>query len=317
MTNATVRSGDQPATRNVDEDFLVEATDIVKVFHSRGGGRRASKDEVRAVDGVSLSIREGEMFGLVGESGSGKTTFGQSILRMHEPTSGSVRFRGEEILGLSRGQLRRLRPRMQYVFQDPFSALNPRLSIAAAIGEPMRAHGLATGNDERDRVIDVLAQCGMEADALDRYPHEFSGGQRQRIVIARAMALRPEFVVADEPVSALDVSVQGQIVNLLCDLRDQQHTSFLFISHDLSVVEHMCTAVAIMYRGVVVEQGTRDQIFTDPRHPYTQELLAAVPIADPRERGRRRGRRASREWDDRTAPRAALRDIGDGHLLAL
>ncbi|MFE6735520.1 ABC transporter ATP-binding protein [Microbacterium sp. NPDC057650] len=296
---------------------LVEATDIVKHFVSRGEGRGAKKRTVKAVDGVTLRIREGEMFGLVGESGSGKTTFGQSLLRMHEPTSGSVRFRGEEILGLGKKELRRLRPKMQYVFQDPFSALNPRLSIAAAIGEPMRTHGLATKHDERDRVIEVLEQCGMEEDALDRYPHEFSGGQRQRIVIARAMALQPEFVVADEPVSALDVSVQGQIVNLLTDLRDHQRTSFLFISHDLSVVEHMCTSVAIMYRGQIVEQGTRDQIFGAAQHPYTQELLAAVPIADPRQRGKRRGRRVNREWDDPDAPRPALRDVGDGHLVAL
>ncbi|UJP09024.1 ATP-binding cassette domain-containing protein [Microbacterium sp. KUDC0406] len=304
---------------------LVEATDIVKHFvtssrsarRSRGDDRGGQKRTVKAVDGVTLRIREGEMFGLVGESGSGKTTFGQALLRMHEPTSGSVRFRGEEILELGRKDLRRLRPKMQYVFQDPFSALNPRLSIAAAIGEPMRAHGLAGKHDERDRVVEVLAQCGMEADALDRYPHEFSGGQRQRIVIARAMALRPEFVVADEPVSALDVSVQGQIVNLLTDLRDRQRTSFLFISHDLSVVEHMCTSVAIMYRGRIVEQGTRDQIFGSPQHPYTRELLAAVPIADPRQRGRRRGRRVSREWDEQDAPRPALQDVGDGHLVAL
>ena len=301
----------------VIEEPLVEATDIVKHFVSRGDGRGGKKRTVKAVDGVTLRIREGEMFGLVGESGSGKTTFGQSLLRMHEPTSGSVRFRGEEILGLGKKELRRLRPKMQYVFQDPFSALNPRLSIAAAIGEPMRAHGLATKQDERDRVIEVLEQCGMEEDALDRYPHEFSGGQRQRIVIARAMALQPEFVVADEPVSALDVSVQGQIVNLLTDLREQRRTSFLFISHDLSVVEHMCTSVAIMYRGQIVEQGTRDQIFGAAQHPYTQELLAAVPIADPRQRGKRRGRRASREWDDPDALRPELRDVGDGHLVAL
>ena len=299
------------------QTVVLEATDVVKHFTSRGEGHGAAKQTVKAVDGVTLRIREGEMFGLVGESGSGKTTFGQSVLRMHEPTSGSVRFRGEEILGLRTRELRRLRPKMQYIFQDPFGALNPRLSVAAAIGEPMRAHGLASRNDERDRVAEVLEQCGMEADAMDRYPHEFSGGQRQRIVIARAMALRPEFVVADEPVSALDVSVQGQIVNLLTDLRDQQRTSFLFISHDLSVVEHMCTSVAIMYRGRIVEQGTRDQIFADARHPYTQELLAAVPIADPHQRGRRRGRVVTREWDDPDAERPALVDVGDGHLVAL
>ncbi|MGO4454725.1 ATP-binding cassette domain-containing protein [Arthrobacter sp. RAF14] len=296
---------------------LLEARDIVKEFRARGSSRRAPRETVRAVDGVSLSIREGEMFGLVGESGSGKTTLGQAIVRMHEPDAGSVRFRGQEILDLPRSELRGLRRRMQYVFQDPFGALNPRLRIVTAIGEPMRTHGLASRDDERQRVIDVLEQCGMGADALDRYPHEFSGGQRQRIVIARAMALQPEFVVADEPVSALDVSVQGQIVNLLCDLREERRTSFLFISHDLSVVEHMCTSVAIMYRGAIVEQGSREQIFDDPRHPYTRELLDAVPIVNPRERGQRRRRGSDRSWDLPGGPSRELRDVGGGHLVAL
>ncbi|MGI6877161.1 ABC transporter ATP-binding protein [Microbacterium sp. gxy059] len=291
---------------------LVEVTDLVKHFPVRGG--RRSRDVVRAVDGVSLSIREGELFGLVGESGSGKTTFGQTVLRMHDATSGSVRFRGEEILDVPRKDLRGLRPRGQYVFQDPFGALNPRLTIVDAVGEPMRTHGLATKEDERERVTAVLEACGLGADALDRFPHEFSGGQRQRIVIARAMALEPDFVVADEPVSALDVSIQAQIINLFSDLRDERRTAFLFISHDLGIVEHLCSRVAIMYRGRVVEQGTREQIFDAPLHPYTRELLDAVPIPDPRRR--RRHVRASREWAE-TAERPALRDVGDGHLVAL
>lgn len=299
-----------------DAPLLFAANNIVKVFRSRGG-RRAQQSEVRAVDGVSLSVRKGEIVGLVGESGSGKTSFGQSVIRMHDPSSGSVRFNGEEILDLPRSELRRLRPRMQYIFQDPFGALNPRLSIATAIGEPMRAHGLADRDNERERATAVLEQCGLAADALDRYPHEFSGGQRQRIVIARAMSLQPEFVVADEPVSALDVSVQGQILNLLSDLRDQQGTSFLFISHDLSVVEHLCTSLAIMYRGRLVEQGSREQIFGSPQHPYTQELLAAMPVSHPSQRRKQSGRHRNRDWDTPGAERPELRDLGGGHLVAL
>ncbi|NYI72586.1 peptide/nickel transport system ATP-binding protein [Naumannella cuiyingiana] len=300
---------------------LIEVTDLVKHFGDRGFGRR--RDQlVRAVDGVSLTVADGELVGLVGESGSGKTTLGQTVLRMHEPTSGAVRFRGTDLSGLSRRELTRLRPRMQYIFQDPFSALNPRLQIADAIGEPLLRHGRATRDDVRDRVREVLALCEMGPDSLDRFPHEFSGGQRQRIVIARAMALEPEFVVADEPVSALDVSIQAQIINLFSDLREQRGTAFLFISHDLGVVDHLCTRVAIMYRGVIVESGTRDQLFDDPAHPYTRELLAAVPTPDPRRR-RRGERRPRREWDLPAAPGAPtwrdvpLTDLGDGHLVAL
>lgn len=298
-----------------NEHALVEVTDLVKHFPVRGGG---PGEVVRAVDEVSLTVAAGEMFGLVGESGSGKTTFGQTLLRMHDPTSGTIRFRGTEIQNLSSKELRPLRPRMQYVFQDPFSALNPRLTVVDAVGEPMRAHGLATRADERDRVATVLKQCGLDSDALDRFPHEFSGGQRQRIVIARAMALNPEFVVADEPVSALDVSIQAQIINLFSDLRDEQRTAFLFISHDLGIVEHLCSKVAIMYRGKIVEQGTRDQIFNDPRHPYTQELLAAVPIPDPHRRLRNPAP-PQRDWPGaaETDERPPLRDLGNGHLLAL
>jgi len=291
---------------------LVEVTDLTKHFSVRGPGK--TREVVKAVDGVSLEISSGEMFGLVGESGSGKTTLGQSILRMHEPTSGSVRFRGRDILPLRRREMTALRPAMQYVFQDPFSALNPRLTIADAIGEPMRTHGLATRDDERAKVAAVLESCGLDGDVLDRFPHEFSGGQRQRIVIARAMALEPAFVIADEPVSALDVSIQAQIINLFSDLSDERSTAFLFISHDLGIVEHLCTRVAIMYRGRIVEQGTREQIFDRPLHPYTRELLDAVPVPDPRRRERRGARRESREWAN--GEPTELRDVGDGHLVA-
>lgn len=299
---------------------LVEVTDLVKHFPVRGGMGQRTGERVRAIDGVSLTVREGEMLGLVGESGSGKTTFGQTVLRMQDPTSGSVRFGGQDLLALSRKELTRLRPRAQYIFQDPYSALNPRLQISDAVGEPLLQHGLATRDDVRDKVTAILDVCGMGADSLDRYPHEFSGGQRQRIVIARAMAMNPDFVVADEPVSALDVSIQAQIINLFSDLREQRSTAFLFISHDLGIVEHLCTRVAIMYRGVIVEQGTRDQLFDDPLHPYTKELLAAVPVPDPRRRERRRTLRAARDWDTERDPSAgppALTDVGDGHLVAL
>lgn len=297
---------------------VLEVTDLVKHFKVRGGFGQRTGDVVRAVDGVSLRVHDGEMVGLVGESGSGKTTFGQTLLRMQEPTSGSVRFRGQDLLGLKRAELNKLRPRMQYIFQDPFSALNPRIRIVDAIGEPLLQHGLATADDVRGKVVDILEICGMGAEALERYPHEFSGGQRQRIVIARAMVLEPEFVVADEPVSALDVSIQAQIINVFSDLREHRRTAYLFISHDLSVVEHLCTRVAIMYRGAIVELASRDQIYDNPAHPYTRELLAAVPVPDPRRRRERGAWRTGRDWDKGAeAGRPELTDIGNGHLVAL
>ncbi len=242
---------------------------------------------VRAVDGVSLEIFCGEAFGLVGESGSGKTTLGQTVLRMNEKTSGQVLFDGQDIHTLPPKEFRKMHTRMQYIFQDPYSSLNPRIRIGDAIAEPLLAHGLATKADVEERVENILAQCGMAARFMDRYPHEFSGGQRQRIVIARAMALNPEFIVADEPVSSLDVSIQAQIINLFSDLQEERKLTYLFISHDLGIVEHLCSRIAIMYLGSVVELAIRDELFYNPIHPYTKALLSAVPVPDP-ERKRNR-----------------------------
>ncbi|KAB7790236.1 dipeptide ABC transporter ATP-binding protein [Bifidobacterium leontopitheci] len=261
---------------------LLEVRHLKKYFTSKSGlfGRKTSV--VRGVNDVSLTIQSGETVGLVGESGSGKTTLGQTILRLQGKTDGDVRFRGRDVFAMPAKQLRALRPEMQYIFQDPYSSLNPRLPVIDAIGEPMLEHGLATKDDVRDHVTQVLEICGLNADALDRYPHEFSGGQRQRIGIARAMALRPDFVVADEPVASLDVSIQAQIINLFSDLQEIRKTAFLFISHDLSVVEHLCERIVIMYLGVVVETGSRDELFNNPLHPYTKELLDAIPVPNPR-----------------------------------
>lgn len=224
--------------------------------------------------------------------------------------NGEVRFRGRNIFDLDRDSLRNLRPQMQYIFQDPYSSLNPRLPIITAIGEPMLEHGLADRTTVRDRVTDVLRLCGMDADALDRYPHEFSGGQRQRIGIARAMGLKPDFVVADEPVASLDVSVQAQIINLFSDLQERRGATFMFISHDLSVVEHLCSRLMIMYLGVIVEVGSREEIFSNPIHPYTKELLDAIPAANPK------GRHALRKSDSEpfAVRRSYAHDIREGQV---
>lgn len=266
---------------------IVEVTDLKKYFPIKGGVLGGTTGYIKSVDGVSFSIGKGETFGLVGESGSGKTTTGQTMLRMYTKTSGTVRFNGVDIHALSPKQLKPLRPKMQYIFQDPYGSLNPRQQIADAVGEPLLEHGLASKDELYDKVAEALEVCGMDASCMERYPHEFSGGQRQRIVIARAMALHPEFVVADEPVSSLDVSIQAQIINLFSNLQEQQGASFLFISHDLSVVEHLCTRIAIMYLGVLVETADREELFSHPIHPYTQALLSAVPIPDPTRKKKR------------------------------
>ena len=265
---------------------LVEVCDVHMHFPVGRGLIGRPRSVVRAVDGVSLAIATGETLGLVGESGCGKSTLGRVILRLLEPTSGDVRFEGRSLLGLRGRELRAVRRAMQIVFQDPYGSLNPRMRVASIVGEGLAIHHVGTRAERRERVHGLLELVGLPADVASRYPHEFSGGQRQRIGIARALALDPRFIVADEAVSALDVSIQAQILNLLQDLKQRLGLTLLFISHDLRVVEHLSDRVAIMYLGKIVELGSRSEVYGDPRHPYTRTLLAAVPTPDPRRRSR-------------------------------
>jgi peptide/nickel transport system ATP-binding protein len=262
-------------------ETLLKVTDLKKHFPVGRGLLGKATGYVKAVDGVSFTINTGESLGLVGESGSGKTTLGKTIMRLYEKTAGQVLYRDVDIFTLKKPELRSLRPKMQYIFQDPYSSLNPRMQIGDAIAEPLLQHGLATKAEVSDKVGEALSSCGLKPCYVDRFPHEFSGGQRQRVVLARAIALHPEFIIADEPVSALDVSIQAQIINLFSDLQEKHGLSYLFISHDLSVVEHLCLTTAIIYLGIIVESAKSSELFSHPLHPYTKALLSAIPIPDP------------------------------------
>ena len=258
-------------------DELVRVRGLVKHFPVEG-----SDDVVRAVDGVTFEILSGETLGLVGESGCGKSTVGRCLLRLIEPTAGEIEFEGRDVRALSKSELRSLRREMQIIFQDPYASLNPRMKVRDIVGEPLVIHGLKSKEEKRARVAELLKRVGLDPEYMNRYPHEFSGGQRQRIGIARALALNPKLIVADEPVSALDVSVQAQVVNLLQDLQAEFGLTFLFISHGLAVVEHISTRVAVMYLGRIVEVSSAEELYARPLHPYTQALLSAIPIPDPK-----------------------------------
>jgi ABC-type oligopeptide transport system ATPase subunit len=290
---------------------LIEVRHLVKHFE-RGRGLLHGRSVVAAVDGVSFDIEEGETYGLVGESGSGKSTAGRCMLRLIEPTSGEMRFRGENVFAFDPTRMRRARRKMQMVFQDPYSSLNPRMRAREIVEEPFRIHRIGSRAERRDKVAELFHLVGLDPAHLDRHPHEFSGGQRQRIGLARALALNPSFVIADEPVSALDVSIQAQVINLLLDLQERLRLTYLFIAHDLRLVRHICLRVSVMYRGKIVESGHTASIFANPQHPYTRALLSAIPVLDPD------APRHRIELDatliDRDAP---LREVESGHFAAV
>ena len=281
MSTVTADTGLQAAA--VREDTLLEVRNLVKHFPIKSGlliDRQVGA--VQAVDDVSFSVAEGETLGLVGESGCGKSTLARSILQLIRPTSGSVRFRGTELTDLGRRQLRSLRREMQMIFQDPYASLNPRKRVGQIVGGPLALHGVASGDELKRRVQDLLERVGLSAEHYNRFPHEFSGGQRQRIGVARALALEPKMIIADEPVSALDVSIQAQIINLLEDLQKEFELTYVFVAHDLGVVRHVSDRIAVMYLGKIVEIGPAEDVYSNPIHPYTVSLLSAVPIPDPR-----------------------------------
>jgi peptide/nickel transport system ATP-binding protein len=263
------------------KDTVLEVIDLKQYFPIKAGLMQHVVGYVKAVDGISFTIKRGKTMGLVGESGCGKTTVGKTILRLNQKTSGEVLFFGFDIFAISHKEMRTMRPKMQIIFQDPYSSLSPRLPVSEIIGEAVKEHHIVPDNEYNDYLDSVMKSCGLEPYHKDRYPHEFSGGQRQRICIARALALNPSFIVCDEPLSALDVSIQAQIINLLKDLQEKYELTYLFISHDLSVVEHISDDVGVMYLGNLVEYGSKTTIFKNPLHPYTQALLSAAPVPDP------------------------------------
>ncbi len=274
---------DRPSEAGESAAPLLDVRELCTYFPIRTGILQRVRGFVKAVDGVSFHINAGETLGLVGESGCGKTTVGRTILRLIPATSGQVRYRGRNLFELSGSEMRRLRREMQIIFQDPVGSLNPRMRVGRLVGEPLEVHGLARGDQLRQRVGDLLQRCGLWPGAAERFPHEFSGGQRQRIGIARALALQPKLIICDEPTSALDVSIQSQILNLLAELQDEFQLSYLFISHDMAVIHHVCDRIAVMFNGHIVEQGSRDEIINDPQHAYTKTLLSAVPQPAPQQ----------------------------------
>ncbi|MDR3606694.1 MAG: dipeptide ABC transporter ATP-binding protein [Oligoflexia bacterium] len=275
-------------SEQVKDPVLLSVRNLVKRFPIHGGLLSREVASVKAVSGVSFDIKRGETLGLVGESGCGKSTLGRCVLRLIEPTSGEVIFDGRDITKLAPAEMRKLRRRMQIIFQDPYASLNPRMTVEEILGEPLDIHQLTKSKaDRHKRIVQLLDLCGLRREAISRYPHEFSGGQRQRICIARALAVEPDFIVCDEPVSALDVSIQAQIVNLMMDLQKELGLTYLFIAHDLKVVEHISNRVAVMYLGNVVEVAEAQELYANPKHPYTQALLSAIPIPDPMRRKER------------------------------
>ena len=264
-----------------EQEYLLQVKNLKKYFPIGKAFLPKNQKYLRAVDGVSFNLRRGKTVGIVGESGCGKTTMGRTILRLYDVTAGEILFDGVDIAKLKGEALRKIRPNMQMIFQDPYSSLSPRMSVGEIIGEAVRVHGIVPKADHKDYIIDIMKKCGLQPHYYERYPHEFSGGQRQRICIAKALALQPKLVICDEPVSALDVSIQAQIINLFKDLQEKDNYAYVFISHDLSVVEHISDEVGVMYLGNMVEFGSKEDLFSNPMHPYTQALFSAVPVPDP------------------------------------